>query len=86
MELSTATRHPGGHPFVRLMLGREAVLLTPDECRSLASMMADFAATAEVEAALVRVLDTEHVEDLTPSDVIGLITKARRELRDPGVH
>lgn len=56
LEVQTATREPDGRPFVRLVLGREAVLLEPTEARQVALMIADMAGIAETEAAILRTL------------------------------
>lgn len=81
VEIQSATREPDGHPFVRLTVGNQGVILTPGQARSLAGTMVDIAATAEVEAAVCRVIATQPTYDLDPADFIRAIVEARQTLR-----
>lgn len=75
LELQSQTRD--GRPFVSLTLGDAAILLDPTEARSLGTLLFEFAAGAEHEAALLAVLE-RHRDDHT-LDGLALIHEIGRE-------
>lgn len=82
VELQSQTRLPDGLPFVGLTVGESSILMDPNEARSLGTLLFEFAAGAEYEAATMAVL-AERPDDhnLDGQELIQAVGEKRTAMR-----